>query len=404
MPNPVTSLYQRTVPMDELDRRAFADLVGAIIIKCFGHPMTVPLSEPESRHLSTQIEERTGLVIGWRSIKNYVAFLLNPSLSKQENPSVATLDTLARYVFDAPPISEAERKKTEQHFSYWFRYREQAGLLPTAELPKDKSQKRWLPLVVVGLLLGIMGIGFYLLQQPGLERVQDDFRITDEAAMNRNGWFLKDRNTPFWNRRAQQPGQLTLFTLKGDNWPKTGEKPRIQNLLLRTIHDDCFRTDLHVTGFVPSGNWQQVGLLLLEDSLFMGKSIRLSLSYNNYFGGYAKPGEILIQAIASQGLGDAHLEEFIHQPLFPVDNPADRRIAVTNLKNVAFRIEKQGQKFRFLYSASPVDNFSFKEVATYAFNMTPRYVGLFALKGFVDTTMVLPVSLRSFRLEGQRCD
>lgn len=390
--------------MDELDRRAFADLVGAVVVKCFGHPLEALLSEPESKHLSTQIEEQTGLVIGWRSIKNYTAFLLNPALSKQENPSVATLDTLARYVFDAPPISEAERKKTEQHFSYWFRYREQVGSLTTTEPPKNKARTNRLPVTIIGLLLAIGAVGVFFFQQSNLERVQDDFRVTNEAAMHQNGWFLKDRNTPFWNRRAQQPGQLTLFTLKGDNWPKTGEKPRIQNLLLRKIQNDCFRTDLHVVGFVPGGNWQQAGILLLEDTLFRGKSIRLSLSYNNFFGGYSKPGEILIQAIASHGFGDVHLEEFIHQPLFPVGNANDRRIAVTNLRNVAFRIEKQGQKFRFLYSASPVDNFSFKEVATYEFNMAPKYIGLFALKGFVDTTAVLPVSVRSFRLEGLHCD
>ncbi|MEZ0610830.1 hypothetical protein ACAW74_20130 [Fibrella sp. WM1] len=390
--------------MDELDRRAFADLVGAVVVKCFGHPMDAPLSEPESKHLSIQIEAHTGLVIGWRSIKNYVAFLLNPSLSKQENPSVATLDTLARYVFDAPPISEAERKKTEPHFPYWFRFREQISLLPMAEQPEKKRRKSPVSLVLVGLLVVIGVSCFFLFRRADLERVQDDFQVTDEAAMSRNGWFLKDKNERFWNRRAQQPGQLTLFTLKGDNWPQAGEKPRIQNLLLREIHDDCFRTDLHVKGFIPGGNWQQVGLLLLEDSLFTGKSIRLSLSYNNYFGGYVKPGEVLLQAIASHGLGDDHLEEFIHQPLFPVGTTADQRIAATNLKNVAFRIEKQGQKFRFLYSASPVDNFSFKEVATYEVNMTPKYIGLFALKGFVDTTAILPVSVRSFRLEGLRCD
>jgi hypothetical protein len=390
--------------MDELDRRAFADLLNAVVMKCFGHPLDSPLSEPESKYLSNEIEERTGLVVGWRSLKNYAVFVLNPSPEKQENPSVATLDTLARYVFDAPTTTEAERKRPGEHFPYWFRYRDQAALSLKPEVAKHdtrKSRFRWL---LIGLALVVSVIGFLILQQPHLEQVQDDFRHTDEASLTRNGWFIKNKNDQFWNRRKESPGCLTLFTLKGDNWPKAGETPQIQNLLLRRIQNDCFRTEVHLADFIPVGNWQQAGLLLLEDTLFTGKSIRLSLSYNNFFGGYKRPGEILIQGIASYGKGDRNLEEFIHHPLFPLGTVDERRIAATNLKNMAFRIEKQGQKFRVLYSASPVDNFSFKEITTYEFGMRPNYIGLFALKGFVDTTAVMPVSVRYFRLDGQRCE
>ena len=390
--------------MDEFDRRAFADLFKAVVVKCFGHSLSDSLSEPESKHLSTEIEESTGLVIGWRSIKNYAAFLLNPSPGKAENPSVATLDTLARYVFKAPVTTEAERKKTEEHFPYWFRYREQTGLLPKPQPVENKPRKSRWPVIIVGLLLTAVIVGFPFFRQWNVEQLHEDFRITDEAYLKQNGWFLQGKNNQFWSRRAEQPGRLTLFTLKGDSWPKTGETPRVQNLLLREIRNDCFHAEIHLLDFVPTASWQQAGLMLLEDTLFMGKSIRLSLSYNNYFGGYTKPGEILIQAVASYGKGYTNLEEFIHQPLFPLANADDRRIATTNLKNFAFRIEKQGQKFRVLYSASPVDNFSFKELTTYEFGMTPKYIGLFALKGFVDTTDVKPVSVKYFRLDGQRCE
>jgi len=390
--------------MDEFDRRVFADLFNAVVIKCFGHLPNSPLSEPESKHLSTEIEESTGLVIGWRSVKNYATFLLNPSPGKQENPSVATLDTLARYVFNAPVTSEAERKKSEEHFPYWFRYREQAGLLPKPEVITNTSRKRPWRFIVAGFVLLAAVGGFLLFRQSKLEQVKEDFHTTDESYLSQNGWFVQAKNGAFWNRRAEKPGRLTLFTLKGDTWYKAGETPRVQNLLLRKIGDDCFRTEVHFTDFVPSGNWQQAGLMLLEDTLFTGKSIRLSLSYNNFFGGYVKPGEILIQAVASYGKGYPNLEEFIHQPLFPLATADDRRIATTNLKNFAFRIEKQGPRFRILYSASPVDNFSFKELTTYEFGIAPTYIGLFALKGFVDSTEVKPVSIRFFRMDGLRCE
>lgn len=45
--------------------------------------------------------------------------------------------------------------------------------------------------------------------------------------------------------------------------------------------------------------------------------------------------------------------------------------------------------------------FSFKEITTYSFGITPRYIGLFALKGFVDSTATVSVKVRYFRLEGQ---
>ncbi|GAB4010900.1 hypothetical protein GCM10028808_23030 [Spirosoma migulaei] len=391
--------------MDEFDRRAFSALFTRVIETCFGQPLQSPLSESESKHLSNEIEERTGLVVGWRSLKNYAAFLLNPSAGKQENPSVATLDTLARYVFKAPATTEADRKKNEEHFPYWFRYREQFILPPAPERvePKPRTRKN-----VVGLVAGFLGLvvtGWILfVREAALEQVIDDFRTTDASALSRTGWMLHDPNAAYWNRRGEKPGQLTLFTLRGDNWHKTGEAPQIQNLLFRKIQNDCFRTEVHFTDFVPNANWQQAGLVLLEDTLFAGKSIRISLAYNDFFGGYVRPGEILIQAVASYGRGYTNLEEIAHEPLFPLGSPVNQRLAVNNLKNFAFRVEKQGQKFRFLYSASPVDNFSFKEVATYEFGIKPKYVGLFALKGFVDSTAVMPVAVRYFRLDGQRCE
>jgi hypothetical protein len=75
--------------------------------------------------LYTQIFDNTGLTVGWKSLKNYSFFILSDPPGKQENPSVATLDTLARYVLHAPYTTETERKKKEGHYPYWYRYREQ---------------------------------------------------------------------------------------------------------------------------------------------------------------------------------------------------------------------------------------------------------------------------------------
>lgn len=384
--------------MTASDLSAFAALFREVVTKCFGHPLARPLSEPESRRLSSEIEEATGLVIGWKSLKNYAAFVLGETEGRQENPSIPTLDTLARYVLEAAPTTEVQRKKNGADYAFWFRYKEQdmGGDLPTV-LKKQRSPRIWL---WAGLVLGILLLLIvFLKRKTSREKITEDFHSVTADYLAQNGWLLQSPNPAFWNKRDTSPGCLTLFTLQGDNWPKTGETPRIQNLLLREIHDDCFATEVHFADFIPHQNWQQAGLLLLEDTTFTGKSIRLSISYNDFFGGFTQPGEIIVQGIASYGKGYSTLEEIIHQSLFTL-NEKDDPIVAENLRHSAVRIEKQGRKFRFLYSASPNENFSFKGLTTYEFDMTPRYVGIFALKGFVDSTEVMPVTVRFFRLDG----
>lgn len=163
------------------------------------------------------------------------------------------------------------------------------------------------------MLLISVGVGIVLfLRNSSDKNITDNFHDLNEAALRHRGWIIQAKNAPYWNRRTKTPNGLTLFTLKGDNWQQTGTIPRIQNLLLRPITSDCFRTEVHLEQFTPTANWQQAGLVLMEDTTFAGKSIRLSLAYNDFFGGYKRPGEILIQAVSSYGTG--HLEEFVHQP------------------------------------------------------------------------------------------
>src|SRR5580658_9779400 len=107
--------------------------------------MEEPLTETESRLMYARIFEDTGLVIGWKSIKNYSLFVSSPAVAKPENPSVATLDTLARYVMGAPYTTEPERKKAAGHYPYWYEYKakrvEQAARV-TGEPERKKARVR----------------------------------------------------------------------------------------------------------------------------------------------------------------------------------------------------------------------------------------------------------------------
>lgn len=96
--------------MKDLNDAAFISLFKEACQKCFGHPLSEPLSETESRHLASQIFEATGLVIGAKSLKNYSIHVAGGADVRTENPSVATLDTLARYVANAPTSAKSSAR------------------------------------------------------------------------------------------------------------------------------------------------------------------------------------------------------------------------------------------------------------------------------------------------------
>jgi len=145
-------------------------------------------------------------------------------------------------------------------------------------------------------------------------------------------------------------------------------------------------------------------LLLLEDSTFTGKSVRISLAYNDFFGGYAQPKEILVQIITSRGKKDRMPEEVAHAPLFLLGDKKENETIFQNLENTALRIEKQGNKLRFLSSSGSMENTAFKEIVSREIDIKPKYIGVFALKGFVNEAENIPVQIKLFRLNNDPCE
>ena len=403
----------------ESDADAFARLFRDAYRKCFASPFTAPLTETESHRLSVEIAESTGLEIGWKTLKNYSAFLLGRS-GRVENPSVATLDTLARYVADAPRTDEAQRRTHERHYPYWFRYREalRSGTLGGAHEPPDgapdrtrsaatptsddrptprRSARRTVITAGAVALAGLLALLLVVARwrHARAEPFTDDFADVSAAALVAHGWSVHAVDSAYWRRRGEQPGQLTLFTLEGDNWPQPGRAPVIRNLLMRSLSSDCFDVDVRLTSFFPRQNWQQAGLLLLEDTTLTGRSARMSIGYNDFSGGFPRTREVLVQAITSRGRGAGRPEEFVHQRLFAVDSTIEPLVR-QNLESSALRIEKRGSHLRLLYSAGPLENGAFKEVGRTDFDFRPTVVALFAIKGFVSQSEVVPVHIDAF--------
>jgi len=390
---------------NRINESAFISLFKESCLKCFGHPLTEPLTETDSKQLSNAIFEQTGLVIGVKSIKNYSQYVFNSGIGKPENPSTATLDTLSRYVLNAPFTDEIKRKEKEAHFPWWFQYRSN---FVTANPSKTKTpNKKRMPFLVL-TSIPILALAIFLWFFPKSNKKEffyDEFNALGTDSLTRNGWMIKNPEKDFWNRRNSIPGHISLYTLIGDNWPLAGKSnlPGIKNMLIRKIESDCFTTELQFSNFIPSHSWQQAGILLSEDSTFNGKALRLTIGYNDFFGGFSKPSEIIIQVVGSTENGNlSKPEEIAHLVLFTGDPLKDSLIR-NNLSKSALKIEKKDNQYRFLYTNGRMESFAFKEAAHGEFNIQPKYVGIFAMQGFADTLHQMPVQINSFNLIGIDC-
>jgi hypothetical protein len=388
-----------------MNEKVFISLFKEACEKCFGNPLSQPLTETDSKILANTIFEKTGLVIGPKSIKNYSLYILDPGNFRKENPSDATLDTLARYVLDAPYTDETSRKNYESHFPYWFRYRNKfssAAISPPVQRVAAPGKRLILIIASVVLIVTIPVI-IFLSKKTHKDSFTENFNSISEDSLIRNGWIIKSVDTAWWKRRSGKPGHLTLYTLRGDNWKTEGNEAHINNLIMRKIRSECFTVEIHLTGFMPQQNWQQAGILLGEDSTFKGKMVRLSISYNDFFGGYEKPPEIIIQAVSSDESGNqSKPEEIAHFVLFNIE--ADKKALVReNLETSALKIEKSGDQFRFLFTSGPRESFAFKEITSKKISIHPDFIGVFAIQGWTEGPDIMPVYFDSFIFSSIPC-
>ncbi len=390
--------------MNELNNAAFINLFKEAYQKCFGFQLLVASSETESKHFGNKIFEATGLVIGAKSLKNYSQYVIDGRDTRAENPSVATLDTLARYVLGAPYTTEAQRKDNEGHYPYWYQFKSAVGvkvLPPVNNINEDKKPARFLTAAAVLLILVTIAALILSRQQTGGD-IRETFISVNNDSLTNHGWQLKNIDEGWWNRRDANPAALTLYTLRGDNWADSANAPAIKNLLLRKLPGNCFESEIHFENFIPGKQWQQAGILLLEDTTLLSKSVRLSIAFNDFFGGYDRPKEVIVQAINSNSTDLSKPEEIAHLPLFNFE-PGKENLVAQNLQKSALKIEKHGKHFRFLYATGTKENFAFKEALSKDLDINPKYIAIFALQGFVNTTNIIPVKVKYFSVNKTDC-
>lgn len=383
----------------DINRTIFISLFNEAYEKCFGFPMTSSLSEADSKIFSNTIFECTGLVIGSKSIKNYSLSILNGEDKGDGKgiPTVATLDTLARYVLNAPYTDEISRKDNESHYPYWFEYRRRFSDTLSKRKPFKVSWKRILLTISSFFILGIVLFVFKNITLTAQDKsFRDDFDSVSEDSLILKGWHLKDAEPAWWHKRNDKPGHLALFTLKGDNWGLGDDRPKIKNLLMREVPSNSYMVEIHLTDFIPGQNWQQAGIILSEDSTLTGKMLRLSIAYNDFFGGYKQSPEIILQAISStESEGRSQPQEVVHLKLFGI-NENEKDLIRKNLRNTALKIEKKDNHFRLLYSVSPLEIYTFKEATSGDFNFQPKYVSIFSIQGWANDENPIPAYFDSF--------
>jgi hypothetical protein len=263
------------------------------------------------------------------------------------------------------------------------------------------STKYLLKNISIGILLLVLSIAVVNIFISKKDfSIDENFLNLDTQFLLDNGWHILSKNNDYWERRGENQDKLTLFTLKGDSWRTKELPPDIQNLLCRKLPKDNYSAELHFSDFIPLENWQQAGLILMEDTLFRGRYIRISIGYNDNFGGIKKPGEISVFGVASKGINYTTVEEVLFHLIFKLDSNVNHEIIEHNLTYSALKIEKKGNNLRFLSAASSFENFPFKEIKNIEIDMNPQYIGIYACKGFfADSAQIIPVKISKFKLE-----
>jgi hypothetical protein len=408
--------------MTDRQDAVFRKLFSQACEKCFGHEVTTGLSETDARLFSNVILQHTGLLLGVKSLKNYSIYVLDNG-ARKENPSIATLDTLARYILDAPVTDELKRKDHESHHPYWFQYKAansqidaQAVAGPPSsiatesiddipELPFEEPDPHrtkfvyWLGAIAVVMLIVVVSRGFF----EGFSSFNESFNNVSADSLAKSAWEIQNPDSSHWKLRAARPGHLTLYTLIGDNWPGNNTIEPIHNLLVHKLESDCFALEVQFRDLKPDHNWQQAGILLSEDPSFRNRVIRLSFSYNDFFGGYSKQPEIIIQGLSSVSSSQfSKPEEFAHIPILTLEQGTDS-LVWRNLRYAVLKVEKKGAMFRFLFSTGPTETFAFKEAVRAEFDFNPTFAGLFAIQGLATEKHVSPVYVDRFNITELNC-
>lgn len=205
---------------------------------------------------------------------------------------------------------------------------------------------------------------------------KEDFGSTHPDSLKRNGWAIEDFDAAAFSKQLQ-PKHLTLYTLRGDYWYTPPDTPVISNLLFKKLSGESGKITFKLVNFNPTQNFQQAGLILLNENRDRSHNIRATFA----------ACETCIPAL--QSIQMVKMENgTAYEKRYPLISWSDEPPAEAPLQELWIQVQYEKGKFRIFYHTGE-EFASFGEVGNFDFNFQPRYVGIAAFRGIRNSFRVL---------------
>lgn len=224
---------------------------------------------------------------------------------------------------------------------------------------------------ISGLAMLALAVSLYKTTSSPLapESFRDDFGHDSTGLVLQEGWYIANLDTAYWNR-PDLNNHLTLFTQQGDNWVSPGQEPEIKNLLLREIGPGDFTATILLSGFRPTSNWQQAGILLIQDD---DNSIRVTYGYDDV--GAKKP-RLVVQTVPIVDGMVLHPHTLTERPL------TEQKVYP---RKIWLRMIREDNMYRFYYKKNFYNE---RWIFTRAWNapdsFSPSQIGIGAFQGITQ--------------------
>lgn len=361
------------------DRKIIKKLLEDVVKKGLSSSLSL-LTYSEAETLSSVIKDAIGVTLSERSLRDFIKYSLGDQ--NQSAPSLRSLDILARYLNGIKDRKSLDNNEYMTWFSYKKKYlatvsspNQKTHAEEKVNKPKQRFSFSYL-LILVGLL-SILAFYFipFLFEQP--QDFIEEFEDVSTKSLSEKGWFLQDPDSKFWSKRGSNPGFLTLYTIKGDNWILPPGKPYIKNMLTRRVFlGDSYEIEFETRDFFPDQNFQQCGLFLMADSSFSDDLFRMcitvSRSTNNYFA---------IQTLIFEDGVPYRPKEFSHHIIIEPESNNDRFLErLTRISILSIKIKQEKQRCSIFMSTSK-ENLGaayYKIIDNIPLEFKPKYISLYA--------------------------
>lgn len=378
----------------------FRELLKKVRHKASHDDQITRITESEAKIIAAAIHKSTGETISTKTLINYFRAAYTGSWTGV-NPSLLTLDILARYCLEDNPGEQGHLDPIEGYF--WIRFKQLSDSPGRGEstFTRDtKKNKLNNPITLSASILGLICITFFYIffkNHRPMQNFFDDFSNVSMAYLEENGWKILFKDE-VWLNKQESKNQLTLYTLAGDYWVKAGEKQAVTNTLVRQLdHPNNFSVTINISQFCPIHSYQQAGIILFEKELDPKRSLRITWGFTNQ-GTYGGPG---LNVSVIEMNGHQPITHFYHEYISDYINQSNLYEHPSGPLGLMIQFNNNSISL-YGYKESRLNTFTY--VTTFNTNIKPRYCGLVAFHGWTDSRYMplnadaIPVLIDDFKI------